>query len=77
MTTYASGQDWRIKINGMEHGVPHVHVEFRDGFRVSVAIKTREILAGGVKPAHRLRAALVNIESHETTYLNEYRRLNP
>ncbi|MFM2006299.1 MAG: hypothetical protein RLZZ09_1954 [Pseudomonadota bacterium] len=77
MTACASGQDWRIKINGMGHGGPHVHIEFRDGFRVSVAMKTREILAGGGKPAHRLRAALTNIESHETTYLNEYRRLNP
>ncbi len=40
MTTYPPHNDWRIRINGNEHGVPHVHVEFRDGSRVSVSIET-------------------------------------
>ncbi|MDX9945583.1 MAG: DUF4160 domain-containing protein [Azonexus sp.] len=55
MTTYPPISDWRIKINGMEHGVPHVHVEFRDGSRVVVAIETCEILAGNVTPPSALR----------------------
>ena len=45
MTNYEIVGDWRIRINGMEHGVPHVHVIFRDGSRVSVAIETGEVLA--------------------------------
>lgn len=26
--TYPPITDWRIRINGLEHGVPHAHVEF-------------------------------------------------
>lgn len=44
---YAQG-DWRIRINGGEsHPLPHAHVEFRDGSRVSVAVEslqTRNII---------------------------------
>jgi hypothetical protein len=76
MTTYPSHNDWRIRINGNEHGVPHVHVEFRDGRRVSVAIETRTVLAGGVTPAKRLAPALADIDLNAETYLQEYRRLN-
>lgn len=77
MTNYPTTGDWRIRINNMEYGVPHVHVEFRDGSRVVVAIETGEVLAGGVTPARRLNAALADIASHAETYLIEYRRLNP
>ncbi|TAN48845.1 MAG: DUF4160 domain-containing protein [Methylococcaceae bacterium] len=77
MTTYDSIDDWRIRINGHEHGVPHVHVEFRDGSRISVAIATRQVLVGGVTPAKRLKEALADIEANEAKYLGEYRRLNP
>lgn len=77
MTTYPPQDDWRIRINGNEHGVPHVHVEFRDGSRVSVAIESRTVLACGVAPRKHLAAALMNIELNAKTYLQEYRRLNP
>ena len=77
MTTYPPISDWRIKINGMEHGMPHVHVEFRDGSRVVVAIETCEILAGNVTPAKRIAPALADIAAHADTYLSEFRRLNP
>ncbi|MDD2712420.1 MAG: DUF4160 domain-containing protein [Simplicispira sp.] len=77
MTIYKISGDWRIKINGMEHGVPHVHVEFSDGSRVVVAIETGAVLAGGVTPAKRLAPALANIASQAPVYLAEYRRLNP
>ncbi|OCX70734.1 MULTISPECIES: hypothetical protein [Acidithiobacillus] len=41
MTNYSVGDDWRIRINGREqHPLPHVHVQFRDGSRVSLAIET-------------------------------------
>ncbi|MBS0501129.1 MAG: DUF4160 domain-containing protein [Proteobacteria bacterium] len=77
MTNYPAVNDWRIRINSMEHGVAHVHVEFRDGYRVVVAIETRQVLAGGVAPARRLAPALADIEAHAAQYLAEYRRLNP
>ena len=76
MTTYPRINDWRIRINGMEHGIPHVHVEFRDGHRVVVAIESRDILAGGVTPSRRIVPALADIAAHADTYLAEYRRLN-
>lgn len=77
MTNYEVVGDWRIRINGMEHGVPHVHVIFRDGSRVSVAIETGEVLAGEVQPVKRLAAALADIGPNRAKYLREYRRLNP
>lgn len=77
MTIYPQVTDWRIRINGMEHGVPHVHVEFRDGHRVVVAIETRMVLAGTVVPAKRLAPALADIAANTAKYLAEYRRLNP
>jgi hypothetical protein len=77
MTNYEAVGDWRIRINGMEHGVPHVHVIFRDGSRVSVAIETGEVLAGEVQPVKRLAAALADIGANRAKYLREYRRLNP
>ncbi|WP_323029405.1 DUF4160 domain-containing protein [Castellaniella defragrans] len=77
MTTYPPHDDWRIRINGNEHGVPHVHVEFRDGSRASVSIETRRVLAGGVTPAKRLIPALEDIQENATKYMTEYRRLNP
>lgn len=76
MTNYQIIQDWRIRINGNEHGVPHVHVLFKDGSRASVAIETGEVLAGNVS-ARRLAAAFANIEHNAAMYLAEYRRLNP
>lgn len=77
MTNYETISDWRIRINGNEHGIPHVHVLFKDGSRVSVAIKTRATLSGNVTPAKRLAPALADIEANERKYLDEYRRLNP
>ena len=77
MTNYAPTNDWRIKINGMEHGIPHVHVEFRDGSRVAVAIETGELMAGKVIPAKRLNPALTDIAANALIYIAEYQRLNP
>lgn len=77
MTIYPPITDWRIRINGIEHGIPHVHVEFRDGHRVVVAIETRAVLADGVVPAKRLTPALADIAANAIKYLAEYRRLNP
>jgi hypothetical protein len=77
MTNFKPINDWYIRINGNEHGVPHVHVIFRDGSKVSVSIETREVLAGGVRPAKRLAEVFEEITGNESLYLAEYRRLNP
>ncbi|MEW6218997.1 MAG: DUF4160 domain-containing protein [Thermodesulfobacteriota bacterium] len=78
MATAHRRRHWKIGINcGEEHLVPHVHVLFRDGFRLSVAIDSLEVLAGAVRPARRLAPALTWIAQHRQELLAEYRRLSP
>jgi hypothetical protein len=78
MPTLIKTSDWAIRINGDEpHPLPHAHVGFRDGSRVSVCIATGATLAGGVRPAARLSAALAWIADHRDELLIEYRKLNP
>lgn len=77
MTNFKPINDWYIRINGNEHGVPHVHVLFRDGSKVSIAIESRAVLAGSVKPVKRLNEVIEHIEKNAALYLAEYRRLNP
>ncbi len=43
-----------IKMYADDHPPAHVHVEFSDGTRCSVALESLEILAGAVRPLHRL-----------------------
>jgi hypothetical protein len=78
MATVHKESDWAIRVNGDEpHPLPHVHVGFRDGSRVSVAIETGRVLAGGVRPPARLVSALAWIAPHRDELLAAYRRLNP
>ena len=78
MPTVHKANDWAVRVNGDEpHPLPHVHVGFRDGSRVSVSIDTGRILAGSVRPPARLAQALDWIARHRDRLLNEYRRLNP
>jgi len=77
VTVLIKQDDWRIRINGNEHGPPHAHMEFKDGFRCSVLIETQEVLAVWVRPPKRLKDALIWIKDHQNELLNEYRRLNP
>jgi hypothetical protein len=78
MPTIHKESDWAIRVNGDEpHPLPHVHVGFRDGSRLSVCIETGQVLVGSVRPPGRLAAALVWIAAHQGELLIEYRRLNP
>ena len=77
MTNFDPVDDWRVRINGMEHGVPHVHVQFRDGSRVSLAISDGSLLAGNVNPKGRLVPVRGWIAQRRGDLLLEYRRLNP
>lgn len=77
MTTAHGEGDWKIRINGgEEHPVPHAHILFRDGSRVSVALESLEILAGMVWPQKRITPAVAWILVHRDELLAEYRRLN-
>ena len=77
MTTAHGENDWKIRINGgEEHQVPHAHVLFRDGSRVSVALESLEILAGMVWPQKRITPAIAWMLTHRDELLAEYRRLN-
>jgi hypothetical protein len=77
MTTAHGEGDWKIRINGgEEHPVPHAHIIFRDGSRVSIALDSLEILAGMVRPKKRVSPAIAWIMAHRDQLLAEYRRLN-
>ena len=77
MTTAHGEGDWKIRINGgEEHPVPHAHILFRDGSRVSVALESLKILAGMVWPQKRITPAVAWILAHRHELLAEYRRLN-
>lgn len=77
MTTAHGENDWKIRINGgEEHTVPHAHILFRDGSRVSIAIESLEILAGSVRPINRITPAVAWILAHRDELITEYRRLN-
>lgn len=77
MTKMHSQDDWRIRINGGEaHPLAHVHIEFRDGMRVSVAIESLAVLSGGVRPVKRLNTPLAWVATHKKELIVEYWRLN-
>ena len=77
MTTSQGEGDWKVRINGgEEHAVPHAHVLFRDGSRVSIALDSFRILAGSVRPRRRLLPPLAWIMSHREELIAEYRRIN-
>jgi hypothetical protein len=77
MTTFPGEGDWKIRINGgEEHSVPHAHVLFRDGSRVSVDLNSLKILAGSVRPRSRVLPAIGWIAAHRDELVAEYWRLN-
>jgi len=77
MTKVHAQHDWRIRINGGEsHPLPHVHVEFRDGMRVSVAIESLAVLTGVVRPLKRLNEPRAWVAGHKQELIEEYWRLN-
>ena len=67
--------DFEIRINFHDHGVPHFHVYGPD-LDATVAIRTREILAGAL-PAKVRRKALAWAARNEDLLMakwNEYKR---
>jgi len=77
MITTHGEDDWKIRINGgEEHPVPHAHILFRDGSRVSLALDSFEILAGMVRPQKRLLPAIDWVQAHRDELVAESWRLN-
>lgn len=58
-----------------DHKPPHVHVEFRDGERCSIMIKTLEVV-GEVRPQRRLAEALSWIGNHQSELLAKWDEIN-
>ena len=80
MTNYSVGDDWRVRVNGREqHPLPHVHVQFRDGSRVSLIIELGQarFWSAMSRPGNDWDPGRTWIEAHREVLLMEYRRLNP
>ncbi len=63
--------DCRIAIYPRDHRPPHVHVEFRDGDRCTVAIGTMRVV-GTVKPVRKLQPPLAWIEANTVLLLKKW-----
>ncbi len=75
MTTLVRGSNWKVVVQGREHGVPHVSLGWADGREV-LAIETLALLSGR-PPAALLAAALSWMSAHRDELWSEWRRLNP
>jgi len=49
MVTLHRAENWKISVDGGDHGIPHFHIEGRT-FRCSIAISTLEIIIGSAPP---------------------------
>ena len=66
--------DSRVAIYPRDHRPPHVHVEFRDGSRVTVEIETL-LVKGSVRPAARMSRALGWIDANRATLLAAWKEI--
>jgi len=76
MRTIHRGNNWRIVINGREHGEPHFHVTFSDGTDCAVSISRLVILAGGVLPK-RVADAISWAGKNQGRLLKVFEEMNP
>ena len=74
MVTLLHEGAWKIAIYGLEHGVPHFHVEGR-GFRCSIGIATQELIIGSV-PAPILKSACDWAREHRVELMAKWRELD-
>jgi Domain of unknown function (DUF4160) len=64
----------RIAIYPRDHHPPHVHVEFRDGSRCTVEIKTL-LVTGIVRPLTRLKQPLEWISANRAWLLLKWKEI--
>lgn len=75
MTTLIRGANWKLVVQGREHGVPHVHLWWPGG-RAVLAIRTLDLLEGK-PPSSLLVAARAWMREHREAVSAEWHRLNP
>jgi hypothetical protein len=66
--------DCRIAIYPRDHRPPHVHVEFRDGDRCRVEIKTL-LVTGTVRPSGKLKELLAWIAANRQRLLAKWKEI--
>ena len=66
--------DCRVAIYPRDHRPPHVHIEFRDGSRVTVEIETL-LVTGIVKPNSRLARPLGWIAANRALLLDSWKEI--
>lgn len=64
----------RVVIYPRDHRPPHVHVEFRDGDRCTVAIETL-LVTGMVRPAAKLKTPLAWIAANRKRLLAKWKEI--
>jgi hypothetical protein len=64
----------RVSIYPRDHGPPHVHVEFRDGDRCTVEIKTLHV-TGTARPKAKLAKPLAWIEANRDLLLAKWKEI--
>ena len=70
MPTMHKENDWAIRVNGDEpHPLPHAHVGFRDGSRVSVCIETRAVLVRSIGQQHGWHQRWLGLRRTKTNFL--------
>ena len=74
MPTLKAFRDCRIAMYPRDHAPPHVHVEFRDGDRCTVDIRTLKV-RGSVRPRSRLAGPLAWIASRTDRLLARWLEL--
>jgi hypothetical protein len=66
--------DCRIAIYPRDHRPAHVHVEFRDGGRVTVEIETL-LAKGAVRPAAKMSRPMRWIEANRVSLLARWKEI--
>ena len=75
MGTMHRGPNWKVSVDGREHGHAHFHIE-GPGFRASVGIVSLEVIVGAVPP-RVLDEAIDWAREHQAVLLAKWQELNP
>jgi len=76
MPTIMRFRTCRLTIYPDEHGIPHFHLEFTDGDRCSIAIKTLTILVGSVSPEKKMAEALKWASENQDLLLKKWKEIS-
>ena len=74
MPTLKAFRDCRISMYPRDHAPPHVHVEFRDGDRCTVEVRSLKV-RGSVHPRRKLARALAWIEARREQLMERWKEI--